>query len=80
MSYYSEQLENVEGGQKIWRNDENLSKLKWKMKLLKIMCGPSDASSRMRSMCLRYFNGTEVLSLLNWSGKDQLLASVIFYT
>ena len=75
--YFSQQLEQIEGGKRLWENKDKLSKNKWMVELLKLICGSSKASAKMRLICLRYYRGTEDLSLQNWSGVDQHLATVL---
>ena len=74
--YFSQVLEGITGGKQLWENWANLSQMKWMMQLLKVLSGSSKESATLRVICFRYYRGTEILSLQNWSGVDQHLAQV----
>ena len=74
--YFSQVLEGITGGKQLWENWANLSQMKWMMQLLKVLSGSSKESATLRVISFRYYRGTEILSLQNWSGVDQHLAQV----
>ena len=54
----------------LWQNKAKLPRRSWMMKLLKIMCRPTEKSEMLRSLAVDYYRGT---------GRKEIFSAILFH-